>query len=78
MKNKILHLLIFLITITPIKYCYSQDVIVNGRIATDSVLTGHPFDYNLDIRIPSGYVINWGEMKDTLSKSIEVYFDYNS
>ena len=72
MKNKILHLLIFLITITPIKYCYSQDVIVNGRIATDSILTGHPFDYNLDIRIPSGYVINWGEMKDTLSKSIEV------
>ncbi len=72
MKNKILHLLIFLITITPIKYCYSQDVIVNGRIDADSVLTGHPFSYNLDIRLPKGYVINWGEMKDTLSKSIEV------
>ena len=54
------------------KNCHSQDVIVNGRISTDSILTGHPFDYNLDIRLPEGYVINWSEMKDTLSKSIEV------
>ena len=66
MKNKILHLLIFLITITPIKYCYSQDVIVNGRIDTDSIPTGHHFNYNLDIRAPRGYVINWNEIKDTL------------
>lgn len=73
MKNKILHILIFLITIiTPNKYCYSQDVIVNGRIATDTILTGQPFDYNLDIRIPKGYVINWNEIKDTLNKSVEV------
>ena len=73
MKNKILHILIFLVAIvTPYKYCHSQDVIVNGRIDTDSILTGHPFNYNLDIRIPEGYVINWSEMKDTLSKSIEV------
>jgi hypothetical protein len=73
MKNKILHILIFLITIiTPNKYCYSQDVIVNGRIATDTIPTGQPFDYNLDIRIPKGYVINWNEIKDTLNKSVEV------
>lgn len=73
MKNKILHILIFLVAIvTPYKYCHSQDVIVNGRIDTDSILTGHPFKYNLDIRVPEGYVINWSEMKDTLSKSIEV------
>ena len=72
MKNKILYILIFLMAMVINKHCHAQDVIVNGSIDTDSVLTGHPFNYNLDIRIPSGYVINWGEMKDTLSKSIEV------
>ena len=73
MKNKILHFFIFLITIvTPYKYCYSQDVVVNGRIDVDSILTGHPFDYTLGIRMPKGYVINWNDIKDTLSKSIEV------
>lgn len=73
MKNKILHILIFLMTIiTPYKYCHSQDVIVNGKIATDTILTGHPFDYSLDIRMPKGYIINWNELKDTLNKSVEV------
>lgn len=73
MKNKILYFLIFLITIvTPYKYCYSQDVIVNGKIDADTIFTGHPFNYNLDIRMPQGYVLNWNEIKDTLNKSIEV------
>lgn len=73
MKNRILHIIIFLMTIViSNKYCHSQDVIVNGKIATDTILTGHPFDYNLDIRMPKGYVINWNEIKDTLNKSIEV------
>lgn len=73
MKNKILHILIFLMAIvTPYKYCHSQDVIVNGKITTDSILTGHPFDYCLDIKMPKGYVINWNELKDTLNKSVEV------
>ena len=51
---------------------YSQDVVVNGNIDRDSILTGHTFNYNLSIRIPNGYIINWSEIKDTLSKSIEV------
>lgn len=73
MKNKILHILIFLMAIvTPYKYCHSQEVIVNGKIATDTILTGHPFDYSLDIRMPKGYIINWNELKDTLNKSVEV------
>ena len=73
MKNKILHILIFLMAIiTPYKYCHSQDLIVNGKITTDSILTGHPFDYCLDIKMPKGYVINWNELKDTLNKSVEV------
>ena len=73
MKNRILHIIIFLMTIViSNKYCYSQDVIVNGKIATDTILTGHPFDYNLGIRMPKGYVINWNEIKDTLNKSVEV------
>ena len=73
MKNKILHILIFLMAIvTPYKYCHSQDVIVDGKIATDTILTGHPFDYSLDIRMPKGYIINWNELKDTLNKSVEV------
>ena len=58
--------------VTPYKYCHSQDVIVNGKIATDTILTGHPFDYSLDIRMPKGYIINWNELKDTLNKSVEV------
>ena len=58
--------------VTPYKYCHSQDVIVNGKITTDSILTGHPFDYSLDIRMPKGYIINWNELKDTLNKSVEV------
>ena len=73
MKNKILHILIFLMAIvTPHKYCHSQDVIVNGKISNDTILTGHPFDYSLDIRMPKGYIINWNELKDTLNKSIEI------
>lgn len=73
MKNKILHILIFLMAIvTPYKYCHSQEVIVNGKITTDTILTGHPFDYSLDIRMPKGYIINWNELKDTLNKSVEV------
>ena len=73
MKNKILHILTLFVAIAiPNKYCYSQDVIVNGRIATDTIQTGQTFDYNLDIRMPKGYIINWNEIKDTLSKSVEV------
>lgn len=73
MKNKILHILtLFVATVILNKYCYSQDVIVNGRIATDTIQTGQTFDYNLDIRMPKGYIINWNEIKDTLSKSVEV------
>lgn len=53
-------------------FCHSQNVIVNGRIDKDTILTGHTFDYNLDIRVPDGYIINWNEIKDTLSKNIEV------
>ena len=58
--------------VTPYKYCHSQDVIVDGKITTDTILTGHPFDYSLDIRMPKGYIINWNELKDTLNKSVEV------
>ncbi len=75
MKNRILHImtLFFAITIiTPNKYCYSQDVVIDGSIDRDSVLTGHTFNYDLNIRVPKGYIINWNEIKDTLSKSIEV------
>lgn len=73
MKNRILHIFTLLIaTIAPNVYGYSQDVVVNGNIDRDSILTGHTFNYNLSIRIPNGYIINWSEIKDTLSKSIEV------
>ena len=73
MKNKILHILIILVAITVSnKYCYSQDVIVNGKIDRDSILTGHPFDYSLNIRVPDGYIINLDNIKDTLNKSVEI------
>lgn len=75
MKNRILHILTLFFAIAIIthsKDCHSQDVIVNGSIDRDSVLTGNTFNYNLNIRVPNGYIIDWNEFKDTLSKSIEV------
>lgn len=75
MKNKILHLLTLIVAITilsPYKYCYSQDIQVSGNIDRDSILAGQPFNYNLSIRVPNGYVINLDELQDTLSKSIDI------
>ena len=73
MKKRILRILTLLVAIiTPNLYGYSQDVVVKGNIDRDSVLTGHTFNYDLNIRVPNGYIINWNEIGDTLSKSIDV------
>lgn len=72
MKNKISHILTLFLSIAIPYHCYSQEVIVKGNVDRDSVLTGSTFDYDLDIRIPKGYTIDWNNIKDTLSKSIEV------
>ncbi len=75
MKNKILHLITFIIAMTifsPYKYCHSQDIRVNGSIDKDSILAGQTFNYNINIRAPKGYIVNLDELKDTLSKSIDI------
>ena len=73
MKKRILRILTLLVAIiTPNLFGYSQDVVVKGNIDRDSVLTGHTFNYDLNIRVPNGYIINWNEIGDTLSKSIDV------
>ena len=73
MKKRILRILTLLVAIITPNLCgYSQDVVVKGNIDRDSVLTGHTFNYDLNIRVPNGYIINWNEIGDTLSKSIDV------
>ncbi len=74
MKNKIFQLLaVIAITILmPYKYCYAQSIMVSGDIDKDSILAGQQFNYNLSIRVPDGYVVNFDEVRDTLSKSIDI------
>ena len=63
MKKRILRILTLLVAIiTPNLFGYSQDVVVKGNIDRDSVLTGHTFNYDLNIRVPNGYIINWNEI----------------
>ena len=74
MKKIILHLTAYIVALAIIsinKDCYSQDVIVNGNIDKDSILVGEPFNYNLDVKAPNNYIIDWGNIEDTLSGSIE-------
>lgn len=53
-------------------HCIAQNIYANGSIDKDSILAGQTFNYKLDVRMPSDYIIDWSEIKDTLSKSIDV------
>lgn len=65
---------IFIITMLLItnKHCFAQNIYANGSIDKDSIFAGQTFNYKLDVRMPSDYIIDWSNLKDTLSKSIEV------
>jgi hypothetical protein len=54
------------------KHCFAQNIYANGSIDKDSIFAGQTFNYKLDVRMPSDYIIDWSDLKDTLSKSIEV------
>jgi hypothetical protein len=54
------------------KHCLAQNIYANGSIDKDSIFAGQTFNYKLDVRMPSDYIIDWSDLKDTLSKSIEV------
>jgi len=51
---------------------FSQQVLLNGKISTDSIVVGQPFDYQLTLTIPKDYYVEWQQYGDTLSKSVEV------
>lgn len=51
---------------------FSQQVFLNGKISTDSIVIGQPFDYQLTLTIPKDYYVEWQQYGDTLSKSVEV------
>ena len=53
-------------------YCHAQNIYANGSIDKDSILAGQTFSYKLDVRMPNDYIVKWEDIKDTLSKSIEV------
>lgn len=73
MKNIVLHIIaMFLVMTMSSNDCYSQEVKVDGRIEKDSVFTGQPFEYQLDIIIPDGYVVDWSNLKDSLSENVEI------
>ena len=53
-------------------HCHAQNIYANGSIDKDSILAGQTFNYKLDVRMPNDYIIKWDDIKDTLSKSMEV------
>lgn len=53
-------------------HCFAQNIYANGSIDKDSIFAGQTFNYKLDVRMPNDYIIDWSDLKDTLSKSIEV------
>lgn len=59
----------FLLTI---KHCHAQNIYANGSIDKDSIFAGQTFNYKLDVRMPNDYIVDWSNVRDTLSKSIEV------
>lgn len=54
------------------RHCFAQNIYANGSIDKDSIFAGQTFNYKLDVRMPSDYIVQWNQLNDTLSKSIEV------
>lgn len=76
MSYKKLHLSSIIIAITMSfifnNNCNAQNIYANGSIDRDSIYAGQTFDYKLEVTAPTDYIIDWTDMKDTLSKSIDV------
>ena len=52
--------------------CQAQFTLLKGSTATDTIVVGQPFDYQLSLTIPKDYYVEWKQFDDTLSKSIDV------
>lgn len=52
--------------------CLAQDVSAFATIDKDSIYAGQPIDYKLKINIPNGFIIDWTNINDTLSRNIEI------
>lgn len=66
--------LIFAITMVLFcdNHCFAQNIYANGSIDKDSILAGQTFNYKLDVRMPNDYIVDWSEIKDTLSNNIDI------
>lgn len=76
MNYRKLHLLsvvfAFIMIFSIDNHCFAQKIHASGSIDRDSISTGQPFNYTLEVKVPNDYVVDWTDMKDTLSKSIDV------
>lgn len=75
MKNKILHYTIFIFLLLVLLFnnqCVAQNIYLNGKIDKDTIVVGQPFNYELNMRIPQDYLIEWAEIKDTIGSQIEL------
>ncbi|MBR4155361.1 MAG: hypothetical protein IKU01_01480 [Bacteroidales bacterium] len=74
--RRILHFINLIAVITLISFtdnhCIAQNIYANGSIDKDSIFAGQTFNYKLDVRMPSDYIVDWSEIKDTLSKNIDI------
>lgn len=52
--------------------CDAQAIFFRGNTNTDTITVGQPFDYQLFLTIPKDYYVEWQQLGDTLSKSIDV------
>ncbi|MDY6435984.1 MAG: hypothetical protein SPK72_00235 [Bacteroidales bacterium] len=52
--------------------CPAQVTFLSGSTEADTIVVGQPFDYKLLLNIPSDYFVEWLQLGDTLSGSIDV------
>lgn len=51
----------------------AQQVEATGKVASDTVAVGRPFAFNLEMKVPYGYYVEWNPFaSDTLSEQIDI------
>ncbi len=70
MKRLILLLLTFGCLISS---SFAQDVMVSGKVQSDTVSVGKPFTFNMMMKAPYGSIVDWADFAaDTLSEHIDI------
>jgi hypothetical protein len=50
----------------------AQNVEAYSSVDTDSIMIGDQFQYKMGINVPTGFVVAWPQLTDTISKNIEI------